>query len=254
MNGHLLSRRLVVSAILSAAPFAACAQSSSAPLRDLLNRIPGTTGTALGGKGASLSQNQIGLGLKDALKIASQRVIGRVGKTDGYFGDTAIRIPLPPALQRVESPLRAIGANAIVDDLRLKMNRAAEQAAPKALNIFVDAATRMTFDDARMILTGPQDSATQYFKRTTSQSLTTSFRPIVDTALSTVGAVVALNAVQTRARTVPFFGQSIADFSLTDFTVGKALDGLFHYLAVEEAAIRTNPVARTTNLLRQVFG
>jgi hypothetical protein len=247
MNRQLLSRRLVLSAMLSTVPIAVCAQTSSSdPLRNLLNRIPA--------KGAALSQSQIGLGLKDALKVASQRVIGRVGKADGYNGDPAIRIPLPEGLQRVEQPLRAIGASGIVDDLRLKMNRAAEQAAPKALNIFVDAATQMTFDDARMILTGPQDSATQYFKRTTSQALTASFRPIVDSALSAVGAVIAFNAVQTRARGIPFIGQSIADFSLTDFTVGKGLDGLFHYLAVEEAAIRTNPVARTTNLLRQVFG
>ena len=245
-----LPRRLVLSAILSAIPISVRAQASSSnPLRDLFNRVPGTAT-----KGASLSQGQIGLGLKDALKVASERVIGRVGKTDGYNGDPAIRIPLPDALQRVEQPLRTVGAGGIVDDLRLKMNRGAEQAAPKALNIFVDAATRMTFDDARMILTGPQDSATQYFKRTTSQALTTSFRPIVDAALSAVGAVVAFNSVQTRARGIPFIGQSIGNFSLTDFTVGKALDGLFHYLAVEEAAIRTNPVARTTNLLRQVFG
>jgi len=138
--------------------------------------------------------------------------------------------------------------------LRLKMNRAAEQAAPKALDIFVNAASKMTFDDARVILTGPQDAATQYFKRTTTDSLTRSFRPIVDTTLSGVGAVVALNAVQGRAKGIPFIGQSIEGFNLTDFTVGKALDGLFHYLAVEESAIRTNPVARSTNLLKRVFG
>ena len=247
MSRRLLSRRLVLSALASTVPLAVRAQSD--PLRNLLNQIPATAG-----KGATLSQNQIGLGLKDALKVASQRVIGRVGRAEGYNGDPAIRIPLPEGLQRIEQPLRAVGASGIVDDLRLKMNRAAEQAAPKALNIFVDAATRMTFNDARMILTGPQDSATQYFRRTTSQALTTSFRPVVDSALSAVGAVVAFSAVQTRARSIPFIGQSIADFNLTDFTVGKALDGLFHYLAVEETAIRTNPVARTTTLLRQVFG
>src|SRR5262249_52451410 len=161
-----------------------------------------------------------------------------------------IRIPLPGPLQQIEGPLRSVGASGMLDDLHVKMNRAAERAAPQALNIFVDATTRMTFDDARTILTGPKDSATQYFRRTTSDSLTNAFRPIVDSALSSVGAVVALNQVQTRAKTIPFVGQSVGDFSLTNFTVGKALDGLFHYLAVEEAAIRTNPVARTTDLLR----
>ncbi|HEY4264012.1 MAG TPA: DUF4197 domain-containing protein [Micropepsaceae bacterium] len=255
MLGYLLTRRVVLSTVLSLAPFAALAQkSSSDPLGGLLNKIPGGLGASAGSGGASLSQNQIGLGLKDALKVASQRVVGRVGKTDGYNADPDIRIPLPDALQKIEGALKAVGASGMLDDLRLKMNRAAEQAAPKAFDIFVDATSKMTFDDARTILTGPQDSATQYFKRTTSGSLTSSFRPVVDTTLNGVGAVMALNTVQTKAKGIPFVGQSVGNFNLTDFTVGKALDGLFHYLAVEEAAIRTNPAARTTALLKQVFG
>jgi hypothetical protein len=251
-----VTRRVIISTILLSMPGAALAQNADA-LRGLLGQGPSArpAGTApSSASGAGLNQNQIGLGLKDALKVASQRVVGRVGKADGYNKDPAIRIPLPGPLQQAEGALRAVGASGILDDLRVKMNRAAEQAAPKALDIFVDAATKMTFDDARMILTGPQDSATQYFRHTTSDSLTRSFRPIVDGALSGVGAVTALNTVQTRAQDIPFVGQSIGAFSITDFTVGKALEGLFHYLGVEEAAIRTSPVARTTNLLRQVFG
>ena len=251
MSEKQIPRRVFITAACSAFPLAAAAQTS---MWDQLRGFITPKETISGPTRASLSQNEIGLGLKDALKVASQRVVGRVGRTDGYNGDPVIRIPLPDAMQKIESPLRTIGAGGVLDDLRLKMNRAAEQAAPKALDIFVDAASRMTFDDARTILTGPQDSATQYFRRTTSDSLTTSFRPIVDTALSSVGAVTAFNAVQTRAKDVPFIGQTIGIFSLTDFTVAKALDGLFHYLAVEEAAIRTNPVARTTDLLKKVFG
>ena len=143
----------------------------------------------------------------------------------------------------------------MLDDLQLKMNRAAEQAAPKALNIFVDAASKMSITDARAILSGPQDAATQYFKRTTTDSLTKSFRPIVDGTLSQVGAVKAFNGVKSQASSLPFgAGQEASSFNLTDFTVGKALDGLFHYLASEEAAIRSNPAARTTDLLKKVFG
>jgi hypothetical protein len=142
----------------------------------------------------------------------------------------------------------------MLDDLQLKMNRAAEQAAPKALDIFTDAATKMSISDARGILQGPKDAATQYFKRTTSASLTTSFRPIVDSALSNVGAVTAFKSVQGKASSLPLVGQQVQGFNLTDFTVGKALDGLFHYLASEEAAIRDNPAARTTDLLKKVFG
>jgi hypothetical protein len=251
------SRRWLLGATLVAAPSVAFAQSLLDQGRDLLEKTqqpPAKSGTSTsGGSGASLSQNEIGAGLKDALKVASQRVVGRVGKTDGYNGDPAIRIPLPDPLQKIEGPLKTVGAGGALDDLQLKMNRAAEQAAPKALAIFTNAASQMSISDARAILTGAPDAATQYFKRTTSTSLTQSFRPIVDSSLSQVGAVRVLNGVKSQAAALPLAGQEVNSFSLTDFTVGKALDGLFHYLATEEAAIRSNPAARTTDLLKKVF-
>jgi len=250
------SRRLLIGALLSATPFGASAQSLFDQGRSLLDKAQGAKGSTSGtnsGTGTNLSQSEIGAGLKDALKVASQRVVGRVGKPNGYNGDPAIRIPLPGPLAKIEGPLKAVGAGGMLDDLQLKMNRAAEQAAPKALNIFIDAASKMSITDARAILTGPQDAATQYFKRTTSASLTQSFKPIVDKSLSSVGAVQAFKAVQSKAETVPFAGQDVRNFDLTDFTVGKALDGLFHYLAVEEASIRSNPAARSTELLKKVF-
>jgi hypothetical protein len=142
----------------------------------------------------------------------------------------------------------------MLDDLQLRMNRAAEQAAPKALNIFTDAISKMTISDARGILDGPKDAATSYFKRTTSNDLTRSFRPVVDSSLSSAGAVAAFKSVQSQASSLPLAGSSISNFNLTDFTVGKALDGLFHYLAVQEEQIRTNPAARSTDLLNKVFG
>ncbi len=218
----------------------------------MLGKAPGGGGG--GSAGAGLSTGEIGAGLKDALKVASQRVVARVGKTDGYNGDPAIRIPLPGPLEKIEGPLKAMGASGMVDDLHLKMNRAAEQAAPKALNIFVDAASKMTITDAHAILAGPNDAATQYFRRTSSASLTTAFRPVVQGTLSSVGAVQAFSSVQAKAAAIPFGGQEVSGFNLTDFTVGKALDGLFHYMAVEEASIRSNPAARTTDLLKKVFG
>ena len=251
------SRRLLLSAILAAAPVAAAAQSLLDQGKSLLENQENAgkpSSGASGGTGASLSQSQIGAGLKDALKVASQRVVSRVGKTDGYNGDPAIRIPLPETLQKIQAPLKSVGAGGMLDDLQLKMNRAAEQAAPKALNIFTNAASKMTITDARAILNGPQDAATQYFKRMTSNQLTTSFRPIVDNSLSQVGAVKAFNGVKSQAAALPFAGEDVSKFNLTDFTVGKALDGLFHYLATEEAAIRSNPAARTTDLLKKVFG
>ncbi len=255
MDRTLCSRRAASVWLLSIVPASAFAQPSILDqARGLLNQGQNQGRGNTAAKGAGLSQGEIGSGLKEALRVASTRVIGRVGKNDGYFSDPAIRIPLPEQLQSIVGPLRAVGASGLLDDLQLKMNRAAEQAAPKALNILSDAATGMSFEDARMILTGPQDSATQYFRRTTSGALTSSFRPIVDSTLSGAGAVTALRSVQTRAQNIPFVGQMIQNFNLTDFTVGKALEGLFYYLATEEAAIRTNPIARTTNLLKAVFG
>ena len=131
------SRRGILVALSGLAPAAAFAQGSLLDQgKSLLNQIPGQQPP---GKTSSLSEGEIGSGLKEALKIATQRVVGRVGKTDGYNGDPAIRIPLPGPLQTIQGPLRGMGAGGMLDDLQLKMNRGAEQAAPKALTIFGDA-------------------------------------------------------------------------------------------------------------------
>lgn len=247
----ILTRRIILGGLLAMLPLAARAQSSLLDQgKGLLGNLGGSSST--GKAGAGLSDSDIGSGLKEALKVASQRVVGQLGKTDGYNADSAIRIPLPETLQQIEGPLKSIGASGVLDDLQLKMNRAAEQAAPKALDIFTGAISKMSIGDARGILSGPQDAATQYFRKTTSGDLTKAFTPIVDKSLSSVGAVTALKSVQSKASSLPF-GGSAGAFSLTDFTVGKSLDGLFHYLAVQEQAIRTNPAARTTDLLKKVF-
>jgi hypothetical protein len=260
-----LDRRQIALAMLAAAttPFAlsfnAAAQGSLLDQgKSLLGKQPGggapPGGGSSGGQGASLSQGEIGSGLKDALTVASRKVVGQVGKPDGYNGDPAIRIPLPGPLQSIEAPLKKVGGAGALDDLQLRMNRAAEQAAPKALDILTDAVSKMSISDARGILTGPKDSATQYFKRTSTGALTTAFRPIVDKSLSDVGAVQSYKAVETKASSLPLVGGKASGIDLTGFVVGKALDGLFHYIAVQEEAIRTNPAARTTDLLRKVFG
>jgi hypothetical protein len=144
------------------------------------------------------------------------------------------------------------GAGSLTDDLEVKMNRAAEAAAPKAKTILAGAIQKMSIADARGILTGPKDAATQYFRRTTSGDLTTAFKPVVDQSLSQVGAVQSLNAVTSQAKSLPF-GNSV-NLDLTSYVVGKALDGIFLYLAKEEASIRDNPAQRSTELLKKVFG
>jgi hypothetical protein len=217
------------------------------------NPVPGLGTTAPApSSGSGLSPSQIGGGLKEALSVGAQRTVGRVGRSGGYMNDPSIRIPLPGALESVRPALAMVGGSQLVDDLQLKMNRAAEAAAPKALDIFTDAISKMSITDAQQILQGPNDAATQYFKRNTTRPLTQAFTPIVDHSLADVGAVQAMGAVTQKTAAIP--GAGMGNFGLTDFVVEKALAGLFHYIAQEEAAIRTNPAARSTELLKTVFG
>ena len=230
-----------------------------------------TTAKPSGGV-SSLSNSQADSGLREALKVASQRTVSRVGKADGYMKDPTIKIPLPGYLASGRDMLANAGMSGPLDDLELRMNRAAETAAPKAIDIFSKAIASMSVADAKSIIAGPQDAATQYFKRTTTQPLTQAFKPIMEQSLSQSGATQAFQKVSQSASSslsgsagglgglagLAGGGASGASapqgFDFTDYAVGKALDGLFHYIAQEEAAIRTNPVARSTDLLKQVFG
>ena len=209
----------------------------------------------------SLSNQQADSGLREALRVASQRSVSLVGRTDGYFKDPAIHIPLPGFLNTAKKTLGMVGAAGMLDDLELRMNRAAEQAAPKAYDIFADAISKMTVSDAKEIVTGANDAATQYLKRTSTAPLTEAFRPIVDQTLADAGAMKAYKATTDRLSSSSSLGgmlggcgKGAAGFDLTGFVVQKALDGLFYYIGKEEAAIRTNPAERTTAILKQVFG
>jgi len=249
----------VLGALLLAAP--AWAQS------DLLNQGQkllggrGSSGASSGGSSA-LTNQQADSGLREALKVATQRTVSRVGKPDGYLKDSAIHIPLPSSLESAKKTLDAMHAGGTLDDLETRTNRAAEAAAPKAYDIFADAVSKMSVSDAKGIITGPNDAATQYLKRTTTPELTQAFRPIVDKTLSDVGALKLYQQAEQKAGASSLGGvagmvggnKSAGNFDFTGYVVGKALDGLFHYIAQEEAAIRTNPVARSTDLLKQVFG
>jgi hypothetical protein len=228
-----------------------------------------------GGKSGSSSSNsnltnqQADSGLREALRVATQRTVSRVGKQDGYLKDPAIKIPLPGYLAGARDMMAKAGMSGMLDDLELRMNRAAEAAAPKAADIFGKAISSMSVTDAKGIITGPNDAATQYFKRTTTKPLTDAFRPIMEQQLSQAGATQAFHKVSQSASSSASGaagglgglaglagGGSGApqNFNFSDYAVGKALDGLFHYVGTEEAAIRTNPAARSTDLLKQVFG
>ena len=215
---------------------------------------PGITGGASNsGSGTSaLSLGEISSGLKEALRVGTERVTGQIGAADGFNKDPDIHIPLPPQLQNVQSTLRRFGLSGMADDVELKINRAAEAAAPKTKQIIWDAVTSMTLDDARAIYNGPEDAATQYFKRTSSGGLTSVIKPVVDQALDQVGAIASYDKLMGQYRDLPFVPDVKAN--LSDHTVKLALSGLLHYLAKEEAAIRQNPAKRTTELLTKVFG
>ncbi len=208
--------------------------------------------TAMAQGGASLRDMDIARGLKEALRVGSDRVVGTLGKVDGFNKSPDAHIPLPPSLQNVKKVLDAVGAGAMADDLELRLNRAAESAVPKAKKLFGESIAAMTFEDARAIYNGPKDSATRYFRGKMSAPLAADMRPIVDGELARVGAIQSYEQAIGQYRSLPFVPDAKAN--LTDYVLGKAIDGVFLYLGREEAAIRENPAKRTTDLLKKVFG
>jgi hypothetical protein len=174
------------------------------------------------------------------------------GKTDGYFLNLAIKILMPDKLRTFEKGLRAVGYGPQVDEFVLSMNRAAEKAAPFAKQIFWDAVGEMTFEDVRKILSGHETAATDYFKGKTTDKLTVVFKPPVSNAMNEVGLTRQYKELVGRYETIPFVKKE--SFDLDHYVVTKALGGLFHMVGEEEKKIRKNPAARTTDLLKEVFG
>jgi len=216
--------------------------------KDLLQSTTSKQAPSLSG----LSDTEIGAGLKDALKVGTERVVGQLGRTDGFNGDPLVHIPLPETFSKIRSVFGSIGQTALLDDLELKLNQAAETATPQAKQLFWDSIRQMSVEDVKTIYSGPDDAATSYFKGKMSPSLTAAMAPLVSESMAQVGAVQAYDAVMGRYRSMPFVPDIKAD--LTAYVVEKGMDGIFFYLAKEEAAIRQNPVKRTTEILQKVFG
>jgi hypothetical protein len=216
------------------------------------NATPNATSGGASKSGAGLSASEIAGGLKDALRVGTERTVAKLGKPDGFLKDQDVHIPLPGALGQAQSMLKSVGAGGLTEDLETRINRAAEDAAPKARDIFVKAVQAMSIQDAQGLLNGPKDAATQYFKRETTQPLTTAMRPVIDKSLADAGAVKALDGVKSKVAGLPM--GSAVNLDLTGYVLEKALAGLFLYIAREEAAIRDNPAQRSTELLKKVFG
>lgn len=198
-----------------------------------------------------LTLKEIGEGLKEALRVGSGNVVNRLSLTDGFNKDPDIHIPLPQSLDTVKKMLAAVGMSALFEDLELKLNRAAETAAPKAKQLFLNAISQMTFEDVKQIYNGPDDAATQYFRGKMSPGLAAEMKPVIDESLSQVGAVKAYDTMIKQYKTLPFVPDVKAN--LTGHVIEKGMDGIFYYMAKEEAAIRQDPARRTTALLKKVF-
>ena len=204
------------------------------------------------GKSSSgLSSSEIVSGLKEALSLGAQKSGDKLSATDGFFKDAAVKILLPQQIRDVESKMRMLGFGKLVDNAELSMNRAAEDASKAAAPIFLDAIKKMTVTDALNILRGSDTAATGYLRKTTSPELTTAFRPVIETSLKKTDANKYWKDVFS---TYNKFTSKPVNTDINSYVTGKALDGLFYYVAQEEIGIRKNPAERVTDVLKNVFG
>lgn len=200
-----------------------------------------------------LDEAAVSAGLKEALQVGTERSVLTVGAVDGYLGDELIRIAVPADLRGVTDKLRQVGLGSLVDELEVGMNRAAEAAAGEARAVFAEAITGMTIADAFGILGGGDNAATDYFRARTGPTLEARYLPIVRAAMQEVGLARAYGELLEVYGAIPLV-QKPALVELDRYVTARALDGLFTVLATEEAKIRQDPAARTTELLRRVFG
>ena len=201
---------------------------------------------------STLSNADITAGLREALNVGTDVVVNQLGQSGGFSMDPLIRIVLPDELNAVDKTLSKVGLDGLTKDLKNRMNAAAEIATPRAKELFVNAISSMTITDAKNILNGPNDAATQYLRKTMGAQLGTDMMPIIANALNQAGAVQAYDQVMNQYQNLSFMPNVKAN--LNDYVVDKTLDGIFYYVAQEEAAIRENPAKRTTELLKKVFG
>ncbi len=200
---------------------------------------------------STLPRSQIDAALKEALRLGAERAVEYLGKPGGFLDNPRVHIPLPGALDTVAQGLRAAGQGALVDQFETTMNRAAEAAIPQTLEIVEETISGMTLEDARAILEGGDDAATRYLQEKAGPALARAIRPIVSRTTDQVGATAAYKQLVGGSMLGGLLGSSL---DLDDYVTRKTLDGLFTMLAEEEKRIRTNPAARTTELLKSVFG
>ena len=207
--------------------------------------------SANGSGGATLSTETIANGLKEALQKGTEKGTEKLAAADGFFKDAAIKILMPEEAKKAEQKLRSIGLGSQVDNAILSMNRAAEDASKSAAPIFLNAIKQMSIQDAAGILRGGDFAATEYLKSKTTGNLTEAFRPVIEASLANVNATKYWNTVFS---TYNRFSTDKVNTDLSAYVTEKALAGIFHEVALQEQKIRKDPMAQTTDLLKQVFG
>ncbi len=217
----------------------------------LLASLLGWSACAPAGVEALTNQDAVS-GLKAALEKGSGAAVDALGRTDGFFGNNAVKIPLPDSLKKYEKLMRNLGMGKYADELILTMNRAAEAAVPEAKTLFVDSIKKMTVQDAKGILTGGPTSGTDYFKRTTSEQLRAKFLPIVKQATAKVKLADSYNRYAQKGAQFGLVKKEQAN--LDDYVTQKALDGLYYMVGEEEKKIRQNPVQAGSDIIKKVFG
>ena len=235
----------VIIIAISIATFTTTLQAQT--LKDLMNKTVEKTG-GVGG----LTSDEVGKGLKEALSVGVKKGAEQLSNLDGFLGNPAVKILMPPEAIKAEEKLRALGFGKQVDEAIVSMNRAAEDAAKSAAPIFVDAIKGMSITDAFGILKGGNSAATTYLKSKTTPPLTAAFAPVIDSSLEKVGASQIWAALFDRYNKIPFIKKVNPD--LKGYVTDRALSGMFYQVAQEEAKIRNNPAAQTTDLLKKVFG
>jgi hypothetical protein len=238
---------VTLSTLLYSADFFCDALKKGLPQLPGLDSSPPDRATGVG-----LDDSTIASGLKEALSVGTKSAVRLVSNLNGYFGNEAIKILLPDKIQKAAELAGKLGYQKQVDDFILSMNRAAEEAAPKAAAHFANAIKGMSIEDARNILSGGDTAATEYFKLKTSSKLYDEFKPSISKSMNRVGVARAYNAMMGKVPSVPFAKPETID--LNHYVTTKALDGIFYVVGQEERKIRTNPMAQTTDLLKKVFG
>ncbi len=246
-------KKVLLTGLLFSVAVYGFSQDSAKKKSSLFGKISGAVSSATGGKGSSLSNEDIVSGLKEALSLGAKKSADQLSAADGFFKDAAVKVLMPPEAQKVEKALRAIGAGKLVDDAILSFNRAAEDASKSAAPIFVDAVKNMSIQDALGILKGADTSATSYLKKATTAKLTVAFKPTIDSSLKKVDATKYWGLVIDKYNSLPTTFNKV-NSDLPSYVTQRALSGIFHYVAEEEKKIRTNPAARVSDILKKVFG